>query len=107
MEGALFLDVHNCKKNSVMGVLRKECRKKMGLLDVHMQLQNSFGFVMYGISQVPTHIISTNGIICITIPINIHRCQLIGKVILILQWDQSHFVIELYIFERKFSKCLP
>ena len=51
LEGALFLCVHNCKKNSVLGILRKECRKKMGSLDVLMQLQNSFGFGMVYIRQ--------------------------------------------------------
>ena len=70
-------------------------------LVVHMQLQNSFAFVMVYLRFPPT--LSVQTAICITIPINIHRCQLIGKVILILQWDQSHFVIELYILRENFQ----
>ena len=73
----------------------------MGSLLVHMQLQNSFGFVMVYLRFPPT--LSVQTAICITIPINIHRCQLIGKVIPITQWDQSHFGISLYFWDIIFK----
>ena len=84
-----------------IGILKKECRKKMGSLLVHMQLQNSFGFVMVYLRFPPT--LSVQTAICITIPIDIHRCQLIGKVIPITQWDQSHFGISLYFWDMIFK----
>ena len=84
-----------------IGILKKECRKKMGSLLVHMQLQNSLGFVMVYLRFPPT--LSVQTAICITIPIDIHRCQLIGKVIPITQWDQSHFGISLYFWDMIFK----
>ena len=86
-----------------IGILKKECRKKMGSLLVHMQLQNSLGFVMVYLRFPPT--LSVQTAICITIPIDIHRCQLIGKVIPISGYLlfalQAVWVLKIKVFGQK------